>query len=123
MGLPRLDGVRLNCLCTGVGRFLSFMHKWGLASTSLCECSALDQTAAHAILECSLHHAPEDTMNCWSRMMRLYGGPATLLPTSEENLLEEEDEIVHLISHFCIIGIAALHYTSNIFSMHVCVQM
>ena len=57
MGLPKPAWVRLDRLRTGVGKFWSFMHKWGLALTSICECSPLDQTAAHAILECSLYRA------------------------------------------------------------------
>ena len=59
MGLPRLAWVNLNHLRTGVGRFQSSMHKWGLAPTSNCECGALEQTAAHIILDCSLHRAPK----------------------------------------------------------------
>ena len=35
------------------------MHKWENAptGTSICDCSALDLTAAHVILKCSLHGA------------------------------------------------------------------
>ena len=37
MGLPRAAWVKLNCLRTGVGRFHSSMHKWGLAPSLNCE--------------------------------------------------------------------------------------
>ena len=74
MGLPRTAWVKLNRFRTGVGRFQSSMHKWGLAPTSICECGALNQTAAHVILECPLHRAPrgyhglrilDDDTRCW----------------------------------------------------------
>ena len=55
MGLPGFAWVPLNCLRAGVGRFHVSMHKWGLVPTSICECHALDQTAANVILECPLH--------------------------------------------------------------------
>ena len=58
MGLPRSSWVRLNRLRAGVGRFQSFMHKWGLAPTSNCECGAAEQTAEHIILTCPVHRAP-----------------------------------------------------------------
>ena len=38
IGLPRAAWVKLNCLLTGVGRFHSSMHKWGLAPSPNCEC-------------------------------------------------------------------------------------
>ena len=50
------------------------MHKWGLAPASICECGALDQTAAQIILERQLHRAPrryhgllvlDDKTKCW----------------------------------------------------------
>ena len=59
MGLPRPAWVQLNSLRTGVERFQSFMHKWGLAPTSICECGELDQTATHMTRECPLHCAPK----------------------------------------------------------------
>ena len=58
MGLPRSSWVRLNRLLAGVGCFQSFMHKWGLASTSNCGCGAAEQTAEHIILICPVHRAP-----------------------------------------------------------------
>ena len=58
MGLPRSSWVRLNCLQAGVGCFQSFMHKWGLAPTSKCECGTAEQTAEHIILTCPVHRAP-----------------------------------------------------------------
>ena len=58
MGLPRLAWVRLNRLRTGVGRFRSSMHKWGLAPSPDCECGANEQTADHLIFECPIHRAP-----------------------------------------------------------------
>ena len=74
MDLPRPAWVKLNSFRTVVGRFQSFMHKWGLASKSICVCGPLDQTAAHVILEYPLHRAPRryhemlvlnDETRCW----------------------------------------------------------
>ena len=56
--LPRLAWVRLNRLRTGVGRFRSSMHKWGLTPNAACECGAEEQTADHVTLECPLYRAP-----------------------------------------------------------------
>ena len=58
MGLPRSSWVRINRLRAGVGCLQSFMHKWGLAPTSNCECGAAEQTAEHTILTCPVHRAP-----------------------------------------------------------------
>ena len=49
MGLPRAAWIKLNCLRTGVGRFHSSMHKWGLAPSPNCECGASEQTADHVL--------------------------------------------------------------------------
>ena len=87
IGVPRSVRVRLNRFRTGVERFRSFTHEWGLAPTSICECGALDQTVAHLILECPLHRAPIGYLDCWSRMTRLNAGSTTSLPTFEENLI------------------------------------
>ena len=58
MGLPRAAWVKLNCLRTGVGRFHSSMHKWGLAPSPNCECGASEQTADHVLTACPIHQAP-----------------------------------------------------------------
>ena len=58
MGLPQTAWVKLNCLWTGVGRFHSSMHKWGLAPLPNCECGASEQTADHVLTACPIHQAP-----------------------------------------------------------------
>ena len=58
MGLPRAAWVNLNRLRTGVGRFHSSMHKWGLAPSPNCECGASEQTADRVLTACSIHRAP-----------------------------------------------------------------
>ena len=72
--LPKTSWVRLNRLPTGVGRFHSFMYKWGLAPSPNCECGATEQTADHVISSCLIHHVPrrtrslqvlDDATRCW----------------------------------------------------------
>ena len=58
MGLPRVAWVKLNRLRTGVGRFHSSMHKWGLAFLPNCECGASEQTADHVLTACPIHRVP-----------------------------------------------------------------
>ena len=58
MGLPRAAWVELNRLRTGVGRFHSSMHKWGLAPSPNCECGTSEQTADHVLTACLIHRAP-----------------------------------------------------------------
>ena len=74
MGLPRAVWVKLNHLRTGVGRFHSSMHKWGLAPSPNCECGASEQTADHVLTACPIHRAPhgargltvlDDKTRCW----------------------------------------------------------
>ena len=74
MGLPRAAWVKLNRLRTGVGRFHSSMHKWGLAPSPNCECGASDETADHVLTACPIHRAPhgargltvlDDETRCW----------------------------------------------------------
>ena len=50
--------VKLNRFRTGVGRFHLSMHKWGLAPSPNCECSASEQTADHVLTACPIHRAP-----------------------------------------------------------------
>ena len=74
MGLPRAAWVKLNRLRTGVGRFHSSMHKWGLAPSPNCDCGASEQTADHVLTACPIHWAPhgargrtvlDDETRCW----------------------------------------------------------
>ena len=74
MGLPRAAWVKLNRLRTGVGRFHSSMHKWGLAPSPNCECGASEQTADHLLTACPIHREPheargltvlDDETRCW----------------------------------------------------------
>ena len=74
MGLPRAAWVKLNRLRTGVGRFHSSMHKWGLALSLNSECGASKQTADHVLIACPIHRAPHgargltflnDETRCW----------------------------------------------------------
>ena len=58
MGLGRSAWFKLNRLRTGVGRFHSSMHKWGLASSPNCECGTSEQTADHVKTACPIHRAP-----------------------------------------------------------------
>ena len=57
MGLPRVAWVKLNRLQTGVGRFHSSIHKWGIAPLPNCECDASEQTADHVLTACPIHRA------------------------------------------------------------------
>ena len=50
--LSRLAWVRLNRLRTGIGRFGSLMHKWGLTTTAVCDCGAERQTPEHLFYQC-----------------------------------------------------------------------
>ena len=74
MDLPRAAWVKLNRLRTGVERFHSSMHKWGLAPSPNCECGASEQTADHVLTGCIMHRAPhgargltvlDDETQCW----------------------------------------------------------
>ena len=74
MGLTQAAWVRFNRLRTGVGRFHSSMHKWGLAPLPNCECGAFEQTADHVPTACPIHRAPhgargltvlDDETRCW----------------------------------------------------------
>ena len=74
MGLHRSAWVKLNRLRTGVGRFHSYMHKWGLAPSPNCECGASEQTADHVLTVCPIHRAPhgarglrvlDNKTRCW----------------------------------------------------------
>ena len=48
--LPRLAWVPLNLLQNGIGQFLSYMHKCGLASSPIFIACKNEQTADHIIL-------------------------------------------------------------------------
>ena len=74
LACPQAAWVKLNRLRTGVGRFHSSMHKWGLAPSPNCECGAAEQTADHILIACSIHRTPhkaqgltvlDDETRCW----------------------------------------------------------
>ena len=74
MGLPQVAWIKLNRLQTGVGRFHSSMHEWGLAPSPNCECGVSEQTADHVLTACFIHRAPhgargltvlDDETRCW----------------------------------------------------------
>ena len=54
MDLSRVAWVKFNRLRTGVGRFHSSIHKWGLAPSPNCECGA-EQTADHLLTACPIY--------------------------------------------------------------------
>ena len=58
MGLPRAAWVKLNRLRSGVERFHSSVHKWGLASLPNCVCGISEQTTGHVLTACPIHRAP-----------------------------------------------------------------
>ena len=43
---------------TGVGRFGEAMKRWGLKSTSECECGAPNQSVQHIMDDCTMHRPP-----------------------------------------------------------------
>ena len=56
--LPRKAWVKLNRLRTGVGRFGSTLHRWGMRDTASFECGADAQTPDHLIMDCSQYRSP-----------------------------------------------------------------
>jgi len=59
MTLPRAR-VRLNRLCSGVGRFRSCFYIWGMTSSAACECGAEEQTVDHVVLQCPMDQLPHE---------------------------------------------------------------
>ena len=53
----RSAGVKLNCLQIDIGLFCYKTHKWGMVSTTACECGA-KQTAEHVITFFPIYHHP-----------------------------------------------------------------
>ena len=58
MHFPRRSWVRLNHFRTGVGRFRSSLHNWGMVPCAACDCGAENQTAEHILAHCPLFSPP-----------------------------------------------------------------
>jgi len=72
MTIPRRAWALLHLLHTSVGRFLSCLYKWGMASSAACECCAEEQTLDHVVLPAAcLRGGERDT--CLGPP--LFGGP------------------------------------------------
>ena len=74
LGWAYPEQLGLSSTSSGVGRFHSSMHKWGLAFSPNCECGASEQTADHVLTTCPIHRAPhvargltflDDETRCW----------------------------------------------------------
>ena len=53
--LSQLTWVWLNRLRTGIGRFGSLMHRWGLTTTAICDCGAERQTPEYLLYQCPIY--------------------------------------------------------------------
>ena len=56
--LLRRQWTTYNRIRTGVGRFGEAMKRWGLKSTSECECGAPNQSVQHIMDDCIMHRPP-----------------------------------------------------------------
>jgi len=63
--LPRIAWDRLNRLRTGVERFRSYLHKWGMSPSAACECGTDVQTVEHVVIHCPIHRPPYGVHQCW----------------------------------------------------------
>ena len=85
MGLSRAAWVKLNRLRTGVGRFHSSIHKWGLAPSPNCECGASEKTEDHVLTACPIHRAPHGARGLTVLNAKLDAGLITSLPASDSD--------------------------------------
>ena len=85
LGLSRPTSVRLKRLRNVVKRLQSSMQKWELMPTSICECGALDQTAAQVILKCPLHCVPRGYHGLLVLDDETRSDSTSSSPTSEED--------------------------------------
>ena len=89
--LPRKAWVWLNHLHTSFGRFHSCWYKWGMASSSACECWAEEQTIDHVALQCPIHRSLMECMAWRFWTMRQSNGCSTpALRSSAANQWLEE---------------------------------
>jgi len=51
-------GSDFNNIRTGVGRFRSCLHKWGMVPAAACDCGAEEQIVDHFVLQCPIHRPP-----------------------------------------------------------------
>ena len=105
MTLPRRAWVPLNRLRTGVGRFRSWLYKWGMSSYAACECGTEEQTVDHIVLQCPINQPPTDCTAWRFWTMKQPNGCSTSAPNSsaakqwvKEELAQTKEVVVLVLT-------------------------